>query len=65
MTIQGLQAAINIAIERAHRTKESICVVQIGDNEYILWRYKTKENIALMYEHYKIVKVIGYKNDFR
>lgn len=63
MSIKGLDSAIDIAVDRAKRTKEAICVVQIGTDEYILWRHNTRANIALMYEHYKIVRTIGFKQD--
>lgn len=61
--IKGLDYAIDIAVDRARRTKEAICVVQIGADDYILWRYSTRDNIGLMYEHYKIVRTIGIKED--
>lgn len=66
MSIKGLDYAIEMAIDRARRTHEAICVVQIGADEFILWRDSTKDNIALMYEHYRIVKTIRIRlDDFR
>lgn len=65
MAIKGLDIAVKHAIERARRTKLTICIVQIGENDYVLWRDINKEALALEYRWYKIVKVIGYKDDFR
>lgn len=65
MSIKGLNYAIKAAKERAIRTKQAICVVQIGKDEFVLWRWITKDMIAQVYKHYKIIKVIGYKDDFR
>lgn len=61
MTITGLHNAIIVAKDRAQRSKESICIVQVDKDEYILWRYKTRANIPHLYKHFRIVKVIEYK----
>lgn len=65
MSIKGLNTAIKFGIERARRTKEPICIVQIGTDEYVLWRESTKDSIGLVYRYYKVIKVIGFKDDFR
>jgi len=58
MSIRGKNAAIQMAVERAKRTKQAICVVQIGKDDYVLWREDTTEGLQLVYSHYKIVKTI-------
>lgn len=66
MTIKGLDTAIANAIERAKRTKETICIIQIADNEYVLWRERSIDGLPLVYKEYRIVKTIRIKdNDFR
>lgn len=66
MTIKGLDNAIDIAIDRCRRTKDMILIVQIGKDEYILWRAKTRALIPQVYEHYRIVKAIQLReNDVR
>lgn len=58
MTIKGLQAAIDAAVERVLRTNMSICVVQIGKDEYVLWRESTIDSLILVYKHYKVIKTV-------
>lgn len=66
MTIKGLDYAIEIAIDRCRRTKDMILIVQVGENEYILWRAKTRALIPEAYPHYRIVKAIQLReNDVR
>lgn len=63
MTIKGLDAAITSAIERARRTKQAICIVDIGNNEYVLWREVTLDSLPLLYKDYAVVKTIRIKLD--
>lgn len=66
MSIKGLENAVDAAIERANRTKLAICIVQIDSDEFILWREITQHAIPLLYQHYKIVKIIRIRyDDFR
>jgi hypothetical protein len=58
MTIRGLDTAIENAIERAKRTKQTICVVQIAENEYVLWREINTATLPIQYNWYRIVKTI-------
>jgi hypothetical protein len=63
MSINGLDMAITFAIERAKRSKQAICIVQIDKDAYVLWREVNIEALKLVYKHYKIVKVIRIRND--
>jgi hypothetical protein len=63
MSIRGKDTAIQMAIERASRTNQPICVVQIGKDDYVLWRQDTTVSLPLVYPHYKIVKTIRIRND--
>lgn len=66
MTITGLDTATSNAIERAIRTKQSICVVQIAEDEYVLWREVNIASLPLQYRWYRIIKTIRIKlDDFR
>ncbi len=66
MSIQGLDIAIEMAIDRANRSKDIICVVQIGKDEYVLWRHNNIKSVPLTYKYYKIVKTIRInRNDIR
>lgn len=59
MSITGLDVAKEIAIDRVRRSHETICIVQIDKNEYILWRYKTIDKLSEAFKHYKIVVKVG------
>ena len=58
MTIQGITNAIELAKERVRRSNESICIVKIGNNEYVLWRENTIDSLIFVYKHYKVLLVI-------
>lgn len=58
MTIKGIEAAINAAKERVIRSKESICIVQIGNDEYVLWRESTIDALVLVYKQYKVITTV-------
>jgi hypothetical protein len=62
--IKGLQTAKDMAIERAGRTKDTICIVQIGDDEYVLWRESNLISLPFVYTYYKVIQRIKI-NDFR
>lgn len=55
MTIKGYDKAQHIAIDRARRTKETICIVQVERDEYVLWREESITNVSLIYEYYRII----------
>jgi len=66
MSIKGTDIAVKFAIERARRSKEAISIVQIGDNEYVLWRESNLEALPLVYKYFKVVKTIRIRlDDFR
>lgn len=58
MTIIGLDNAIEIAKDRAIRSRDNICIVQVGVDEYVLWREVNINTLPLVYTYYKIVKKI-------
>jgi len=61
MTIKGLQEAIALAEDRVRRSREPICIIQVGADEYILWREVNLHTVTLVYKYYKVVKTIRMK----
>lgn len=66
MSIKGKEIALRIAIERARRTHDTICIVQIGDNEYVLWREINLSALQFQYQYYRVIKKVRIRlDDFR
>jgi len=63
LSIKGRLNAYRAAVDRANRMKQSICIVQIGQDEYVLWREITIS--ALPYQHYRIIATIRTRDDIR
>lgn len=61
--IQGKENAVDMAIERARRTREAISVVQVDTDSFVLWREVNLHTLPLVYTHYKVIRTIRIRQD--